>query len=190
MRKDANQMSCNGSAVLPASLLRQVLRVRIKLGCGDLRVFVKILLAAGKCLFNIAPEFVFQGLFSYSVGPPEVGFPFLEHRAKVEKDNVILTNRQVWRVLIVGSQSVAPRTHDAFVPIPRDSEHAPGKCIDTLINLAFLGPSPNQALRLDLCEERLGLSLSIQQPSDEPFFRLLHRESDYRIGFFNAHSAL
>jgi hypothetical protein len=36
-------------------------------------------------------------------------------------------------------------------------------------------PRPNQALRLDLCESRLGLSLSIQQPSCEPFFRWLHK---------------
>jgi hypothetical protein len=39
MRKDANQMARNGTAVLPGSALRRLLRVRIKLGCGDLRMF-------------------------------------------------------------------------------------------------------------------------------------------------------
>jgi|GEM_PF-5423000 len=115
MRKNANQMACYGTAVLLASLFRQLLRVRTQLGCGDLRMFVKLLLAAGKCLFNIGAELVLQGIVSYNVSPPEVGLPFLEHRAKVEKDNVILTNRQVRRILSVGSEYVAPRAHGAFV---------------------------------------------------------------------------
>jgi hypothetical protein len=57
VRKDANQLSCDGTAVLPASSLRQVLRVLIKFGRSDLTMFVKILLAGGKCLFYIAAEF-------------------------------------------------------------------------------------------------------------------------------------
>jgi hypothetical protein len=153
MRKNANQMARNGTAVLPASSLRQLLRVRIKLGCGDLRMFVKILLAAGKCLFNTAAEFVLQRIVPCNLGPPpEVGFPFLKNRAEIQKDDVILTHRHVRRILIIGSQSVAPCTHDAFVPIALDSVHPPGKCIDTFVDLAFPGPRPNQALRLDLCE--------------------------------------
>jgi hypothetical protein len=52
----------------------------------------------------------------------------------------------------LGASGLPPAAHDAFVPIARDSVHAPGKCIDTLVSLAFLGPRPNQALRLDLCE--------------------------------------
>jgi hypothetical protein len=75
MRKLANPMARNGTAVLPPRSLRQLLCVRIKLGCCDLRMFVNILLAAGKCLFNIAAEFVLQRIVSYDVGPPEVGFP-------------------------------------------------------------------------------------------------------------------
>jgi hypothetical protein len=31
-----------------------------------------------------------------------------------------------------------PGAHDAFVPTARDSVHVPGKCIDTLVNLAVL----------------------------------------------------
>src|SRR5580704_14924886 len=152
MRENTNQMARNGTAVLPASSLRQLLRVRIKLGCGDLRMFVKILLAAGKGFFNIAAEFVLQRIVSYNIGPPEVGFPFLKNRAEIQKDDVILTHRQVRRILIIGSQSVAPCTHDAFVPVARDSVHAPGKSVDTLVNFAFLSPRPNQVLSLDLCE--------------------------------------
>jgi len=54
---------------------------------------VKILLAAGKCLFHIAAEFVLQRIVSYNVGPPEVGLSFLKYRAEIQKDDVILANR-------------------------------------------------------------------------------------------------
>jgi hypothetical protein len=107
-------------------------------------------LTAGKCLFNIAAWVVLQRIVSYNVGTPEVGFPLLEHRAEIQKDDVILTHLQVRRILIIGSQSVAPCTPDALVPIGPDSVHAPGKRVDTLVNLAFSGPRANQALGLDL----------------------------------------
>jgi hypothetical protein len=80
----------------------------------------------------------FSGVGSSNLGPPKVGLPLLEHRTEVQKDDVILPNRQIWGILIIGSQSVAPRPHDAFVPIARDSIHAPGKRVDTLINPVFL----------------------------------------------------
>src|ERR1700685_3499087 len=179
VRKNANEMACDGATVLPASLLSQLLRARIKLGCGDLRMFMKILLAAGKCFFNIAAQFVLQRIVSHNVGATEVGFPFLKYGAEIQKDDVVLAHRQVWRILIVGSERVPPRAHDAFVPIARDSEHALSECINTLVNLAFLGPGPNHVLRLDLCEQRRGLSLSIQQTSNQCFFQFLHEGTDY-----------
>jgi hypothetical protein len=95
-----------------------------------------------------------------------MGLPVLEHGTEVEKDDVILPNRQIWRILIVWSQRVAPGAHDAFVPIARDPVHAPGKRVDLVIYLAFFRPWPNQALRFDLDEQRMGLCLSIQQPGD------------------------
>jgi hypothetical protein len=100
----------------------------------------------GERIFDVAAQLVFHRFVSHNVSPPEVGFPLLEHRAEVQKDDIMLTNRQVRRILIIGSLSVAPRAHDAFVPIARDSEHAPGKCIDTLVDLAFLAPG-----RIKLC---------------------------------------
>jgi hypothetical protein len=94
MPENLNQVPCNGTAVLPASLLRQSLRVRrTKVSRGDLWMFMKIPLAAGECLFNIAAEFVLQRIVSSNLGPPEVGFPFLKYRAEIQKDDVILTNR-------------------------------------------------------------------------------------------------
>ena len=149
VRENANQMSGDGSAVLPARCLRQLLGVRVQFGRRDLRMLLKILLAAGKRLFDVAAEFSFERIVAYNVGPAEICLPFLEHRAEVEKDNVVLTNREVWRIFIIGSQSVRSGAHNAFVPVAGDAEHALGKRVDALINFAFLRSWPNQVLRLD-----------------------------------------
>src|SRR5271170_4696722 len=150
--ENANQMSRDGAAVLPASLPRQLLGIRVQLRRGDLRVFMKIPLAASKRFFDVAAQLAFLRIASNDVGPTEIGFPFFEHGAEIEKDDVVLPDRQVWRVLIVRCQSVAPCSHDAFVPIARDPIHTFGKRVDALIDFAFLSPWANQALRLDLCE--------------------------------------
>ena len=83
MRKNTNQMARNGTAIFPASLFRQLLRVRIELGCGDLGMFVKMPLAAGECLFDITAEFVLQRIVSYNVSPPEVGLPFPARQSRL-----------------------------------------------------------------------------------------------------------
>lgn len=95
---------------------------------------MKIPFAAGECLFDVAAELVLQRIASYNVGPPKIGFPVLKHRTEVQKDDVILSNRQVWRILIVWSQGIAPCAYDAFVPIARDPIHAPSKHVDVLID--------------------------------------------------------
>src|ERR1700689_3071494 len=87
-------------------------------------MFVKMSLALGERLFNVAAELVFQRIVSHYVGAPEVGFPLLEHGTKIEKDNVILRDRQIWWILIVGRQGVAARADDALVPVPGNPIHA------------------------------------------------------------------
>jgi hypothetical protein len=63
MRKNANQMSCNRPAVLPARLRRQFLRAPVQLCRGDLRVFAKIPFAAGERLLDGAAQLAFQCIF-------------------------------------------------------------------------------------------------------------------------------
>jgi hypothetical protein len=58
-----------------------------------------------------------------------------------------------------------PCAHDAFVPIPRNPEHASGKGVDALIDFALLCPWPNEVLRFDLSEQGPGLYLGIEQTS-------------------------
>src|ERR1700691_1023890 len=138
MWKNANQVSRDGAAVLPASLLRQLLSIGVQLRGGDLSVFLKIPLALSKRRFDVAAQLAFLRIVSYDIGPPEVGFPVFEHRTEIEKDDVILPDRQIWRTLIVESQGIAPGAHDAFVPIARDPVHAFAERIDVLIDFAFL----------------------------------------------------
>src|ERR1700691_5459574 len=143
MWKNANQVSRDGAAVLPASLLRQLLSIGVQLRRGDLSVFLKIPLALCERLFDVAAQLAFLRIVSNDVGPPEVGFPVFEHGTEIEKDDVILPDRQIWRILIVGGQCVVPCAHDAFVPMARDPEHAFGERIDALIYFAFSGSWPN-----------------------------------------------
>src|ERR1700680_97898 len=84
---------------------------------------LKILLALRKTVFNITAEFELQRVIPNYVGASEIGVPFLEHWTKIEKEDVVFCDGQVWRIFIVGRQSVAPRAHDAFVPVSRDSIH-------------------------------------------------------------------
>jgi hypothetical protein len=134
MRKNANQMSCNGPAVLPASLRRQFLCELIQLRRGDLRVFLKILLAARKRLLHVTATPVLQRgrllqpRSAQSRPPtPRTQDRGPERRCHPPQPSNLGDSHH-------GSQSVAPRPHDAFVPIARDSTHAPGKRVDTLIN--------------------------------------------------------
>jgi hypothetical protein len=120
VRKHANKVSCDGAAILPASLLGQSLRVAVQFHAGDIKVFLKIVFAAGECLCDVAAKFLLERIISDHEGAAEVSFPLLENRTEVEKYDVILGNRQIWRILIIGCQSVAARPHDALVPVARN----------------------------------------------------------------------
>src|SRR5580658_8644190 len=95
MWENANQVSRDGAAILPASLLRQLLSIRVELRRSDLGVIMKMPLAAGERLFDVAAKLVFQRIVSHNVGPPEVRFPFFEYGTEIEKDDVILPDHQV-----------------------------------------------------------------------------------------------
>src|SRR5277367_6670251 len=75
MRKNTDQVSCDGPTVLPTSLLGQLLRVFIQLCRCDVSVFLKILLAADECLFDVAAQLVLSRIVADNVGPPEIRFP-------------------------------------------------------------------------------------------------------------------
>src|ERR1700678_37646 len=149
MRKDANQMPGDRSTIFPVGLFRQLVRVTVKLGPGDLRMFVKILLALGEGLLNVATELVFQWIVAHYVSAAEIGLPLLKHGTKIEKDDVILGDCQIWRILVVGRQGIPARTDDAFVPISRNPVHAFRQRINAFVDFGFRFPWTNEGLRLD-----------------------------------------
>jgi len=172
-------MSSDGPAIFPAGLHRQLLRVRVELCRGDLGVFLKIPLTAGEGLFDIAAEFEFQRIAPHHVSTTEIGFPFLKHRAEIQKNDVVFRNRQIRRVLIVGSQGVAPRSDDALVPIALNPVHLFSQSVNIFVDLAFLGPWMNEVSRFNLRKQSLSLGLSIQQSSRHGFLRVVHTVIDY-----------
>src|SRR5450631_2689460 len=101
MREHTNQMSCDGPAVLPAGLLRQKLRKAVQLRRGDVRVLLKMLLTFGEPFFDVTAKLLLERIVSNYVGAPKISFPFLEHRTKIEKDDVIFPDRQVRRIFII-----------------------------------------------------------------------------------------
>lgn len=54
VREHSDQVSCDGPTVLPAKSCRQLLGVTIEFRCSDISVLLKISLAAGERLLDIA----------------------------------------------------------------------------------------------------------------------------------------
>jgi hypothetical protein len=101
VRKDADQMSGDAAAKFPAGLRSQFERICIEVCSSDLRAFSKILLTFGEGLFDIAAQLAFQRIISHRVRAAEIGLPILEYWTKVEKDNVVFPDDQVWRIFII-----------------------------------------------------------------------------------------
>src|SRR5882672_6043933 len=143
----AYQMSGNWAAVLPARLFRQLAGILMQFRSGDIDALLKVLLASRESLFYVTAQLLFHGIAANDVRSAKVRFQLFEDGAKVEEHNVILCDSQVRRILIIRRQSVSPGAHNALVLIAGDPVHTASKRVDALIDLAFFGARPNQALR-------------------------------------------
>jgi hypothetical protein len=67
------------------SFCRQGLGVSVQLVGNNIRGLVKMLLSRGERPAGIIPKFVFSRIGTEHKGPSKIGFPLLEHRAKIQK---------------------------------------------------------------------------------------------------------
>src|ERR1700722_4763406 len=121
-----DQMSGHWSAKLPAEFLPQRFDVVEELACGDFGSLVEISFALSKCLADIAFHFALQGVRAQNKRPTKIGLPMLEDRAQVQKENVISSDHQIRRIVIIGKQGILARANDALMPIGGDAIHLLG----------------------------------------------------------------
>jgi len=125
-------------------------------------------------------SFDFQGS-AHHVGTAEIRFQFLENWTQVEEHDVVFSDSQIWRVLIVRRQRIASGPHNAFMSVALDAIHFPCQNINVLVNLGFGYARTNELPRVNFFKQWLGLSLGIEQSRGYCFFRLVHRTKDYSI---------
>src|ERR1700684_4228544 len=77
----------------------------------------EIFLAIGEGLGDVVAEFQFQRIGTDHEGSAEIRFPGFEYRAKIQEDDVVVTDDQVGRILIVRRERVTASAHDALVPV-------------------------------------------------------------------------
>jgi len=102
MREDANEVSSDRTAVLPSSFSRQLACIFVELGTSNVWMFMKVPFAVCKRLFNITAQLAPYRVLTYSICSAKIRLPLFKDRTKVEKDEVVICDGQVGRVLIVG----------------------------------------------------------------------------------------
>src|ERR1700722_1559876 len=100
-------------------------------------MLMKVALAFGESALYIPAQLVFDRIVTDYEGSAKIRFPLLEHRPKVEKNDVIFLNGQVGRILVIRRQSIASGAHDAFMPVTGDSVFLGGKGIDGFVDFQF-----------------------------------------------------
>src|SRR5271170_6285783 len=127
------------------------------------RVTPEIFLAVREGLGDVVAEFQLHRIGPRYKRPAEIRFPGFEHGAKIQKDDVVLTDDQVGWILVIGRQGVASGAHDALVPVRGDTEHLLSETVDIFIDASFRHAGTDDSLRFDRAKKLIGLLLSFQQ---------------------------
>ena len=122
--------------------------VRRNAGC-----LLEVPLPLGKRTAHVIAQFQLPRVRANDECSPEIGFPVLKHRPQVEKDDVIIADRQIGRILRVWSQRVPARAHDALMPIGRNPVHLPGQLVDVGVQLRLPDAGANQPAPLNFVKE-------------------------------------
>ncbi|MCD0449059.1 hypothetical protein LO762_07635 [Actinocorallia sp. API 0066] len=92
---------------------------------------------------QVGGEPVLDGVVAEDVGAAQVGFEVLENGSEVGENDVVILDRAVRRVLLVGEEGVGARADDALVPVAGGAESsrnpgsASGRPSSSRPNLAF-----------------------------------------------------
>src|ERR1700733_2604879 len=174
MRKMPDQMSSDRSAIFPAIFCGEFVGGTIQLVRPDVGMALEVLLPIRKRLLNIVAKLELHRIGAHDKRAPEIRFPFLEHGTEIEKQNVVRTNLQIGRILIVGGERISSGAHNACVPIRRNPVHLMREVVDVLIELALGNARADESFGLDGVEEFVRFLLGLQQRRGAAVFECVH----------------
>jgi hypothetical protein len=128
-------------------------------------MLLEMLLALKKSLSDVIAQLQLDRIGTQDEGSSEIGFPRLKNRPQIQKQDIVFTNGQIGRILVIRGQRVAPGANNAFVPVRGNSKHLLREIVDFLIQLAFQHICANESPGLNRLEEFIRLLLSLLQRS-------------------------
>lgn len=142
------------AAEQPAAVFGLLMRDGVELRAGDIRVRREPRLDRIEHHQQVGAQPALGGVRADRIAAPDIRLPIAEHRAEIEKDDIVLRNDPIGGGFPGDTQSIDPGPHDAIVPMLGHAEIARRDGEDVALDLQLGTAGGDDPGGLDRVEQR------------------------------------